>query len=75
MALKRETDVMVVGAGPVGLFAGLCLAERGVGVQIIDKEWRGSMHSYALAIHPHSMALLDNKPNRSMRIRLFPLSE
>ncbi len=58
MRLKRESDVLVVGAGPVGLFTALCLAERGVGVQVIDKEWRGSVHSYALALHPESLRLL-----------------
>jgi 2-polyprenyl-6-methoxyphenol hydroxylase-like FAD-dependent oxidoreductase len=35
MKLKRETDVLVVGAGPVGLFTALSLAERGLSVQII----------------------------------------
>jgi len=59
MALKRETKVLVIGAGPVGLFTELALAERGVPVQIIDKEWRGSVHSYALALHPESLRLLD----------------
>ncbi len=59
MKLKRETDVLVVGAGPVGLFTALSLAERGLSVQIIDKEWRGSTHSYALALHPHTLRLLD----------------
>jgi len=43
----------------VGLFAALSLAERGIDVQIIDKEWRGSSHSYALALHPEALRLLD----------------
>ena len=80
MGLKRETDVMVVGAGPVGLFAALSLAERGVRVQVVDKGWRGSMHSYALALHPASLCLLGeyrvvgdllNQGNRVERIAIF----
>ncbi len=56
---KRKTDVLVVGAGPVGLFAALELAERGIGVEIIDGQWRTAAHSYALALHPGSLELLD----------------
>ena len=30
MAARQDPEVLVVGAGPVGLFAGLALAQRGV---------------------------------------------
>lgn len=56
---KRETEVLVVGAGPVGLFAAMALDAKGVGVQIIDAEWRPAAHAYALALHPRSLELLD----------------
>jgi 2-polyprenyl-6-methoxyphenol hydroxylase-like FAD-dependent oxidoreductase len=58
MRFKPQTEVLVVGAGPVGLFTALCMAERGLGVEIIDKDWRGTLHSYALALHPGSLRLL-----------------
>jgi len=58
--VKRETDVLVIGAGPVGLFAALSLVERGLEVQIVDKDWRGATHSYALALHPQSLRMLDD---------------
>ncbi|WP_457653589.1 FAD-dependent oxidoreductase [Rhodocaloribacter sp.] len=52
-------EVLVVGAGPVGQAAALTLARRGIRVAIVDREWRTGAHSYALALHPRSLALLD----------------
>jgi 2-polyprenyl-6-methoxyphenol hydroxylase-like FAD-dependent oxidoreductase len=54
-----EPDVVVVGAGPVGLFAALNVVSRGHRVRIIDKEWRPTAHSYALALHARSLELLE----------------
>jgi len=59
MFRKQETEVLVVGAGPVGMFTALSLAERGVGVDLIDESWRTTARSYALALHSHSLELLD----------------
>ena len=58
MAARQDPEVLVVGAGPVGLFAGLALAEHGVRVQIIDKMSRTGVHSYALALHGRALRLL-----------------
>ncbi|MHB8971968.1 MAG: FAD-dependent oxidoreductase [Pirellulaceae bacterium] len=55
---KTNPEVLVVGAGPVGLWAALALAKHGIQVAIVDKEWRTGAHSYALALHPHSLSLL-----------------
>jgi 2-polyprenyl-6-methoxyphenol hydroxylase-like FAD-dependent oxidoreductase len=55
----REPEVLVVGAGPVGLFTALLLARRGVRVEIVDQERRPAARSYALALHPASLRLLD----------------
>jgi 2-polyprenyl-6-methoxyphenol hydroxylase-like FAD-dependent oxidoreductase len=60
MFTKHSTDVFVAGAGPVGLMAALRLTGAGLGVQIIDEEWRPAAHSYALALHSQSMELLDH---------------
>jgi 2-polyprenyl-6-methoxyphenol hydroxylase-like FAD-dependent oxidoreductase len=56
---KHRSEVLVVGAGPTGLYTAFRLAERGVQVQLIDKHWRTGAHSYALALHPRSLRLLD----------------
>jgi 2-polyprenyl-6-methoxyphenol hydroxylase-like FAD-dependent oxidoreductase len=50
---------LVVGAGPTGLLAALQLAQGGLAVEVIDEEWRPAGHSYALALHPRSLTLLD----------------
>jgi 3-(3-hydroxy-phenyl)propionate hydroxylase len=54
----RETEVLVVGAGPVGLLTALGLARRNVAVTIIDDGWRPSVHAYATALHPRSVQVL-----------------
>jgi len=56
---KQRTDVLVVGAGPTGLCAALRLAEAGIATELVDKHWRTGAHSYALALHPRSLELLD----------------
>ena len=58
MPKKKNPDVLVVGAGPVGLFAAISLARRGVATRIVDKEWRTGAHSYALALHSGSLRML-----------------
>ncbi len=55
----QNAEVLVVGAGPVGLLTALNLARRGIRVQIVDKEWRPGAHSYALALHAATLGLLE----------------
>ncbi|MEW6746108.1 MAG: NAD(P)/FAD-dependent oxidoreductase [Planctomycetota bacterium] len=58
MVRKRETDVVIVGAGPVGLFAANLLGGRGLGAQIFDQDWRTALHTYAAILHPSTLRLL-----------------
>lgn len=55
---KKKADVVIVGAGPVGLFAAVLLAQRGIKVEVFDKDWRTAAHSYALVLHPGALCLL-----------------
>jgi len=55
---ETRTDVLVAGAGPVGLCTALLLAEAGLEVSIIDREVRTTTRSYACALHPHTLSLL-----------------
>lgn len=56
---KKHSDVVVLGAGPVGLTAAHVLADCGVDFVLLDREKRTSTHSYALALHPETLELLD----------------
>ncbi len=54
-----DPEVLVVGAGPVGLITALFLHRNGVRLEVIDKDQRTTQHSYALAIHPRTLRILD----------------
>jgi 2-polyprenyl-6-methoxyphenol hydroxylase-like FAD-dependent oxidoreductase len=60
MKRLNRTDVLVIGAGPVGLFAAAEMVHRGLKVRVVDEEWRGTGFSYALALHPGSMELMED---------------
>ncbi len=60
MSRKHKTEVLVLGAGPVGLFAAAQLRLRDIEVTLIDKDWRGGGFSYALGLHPDSLDLFDD---------------
>jgi 2-polyprenyl-6-methoxyphenol hydroxylase-like FAD-dependent oxidoreductase len=59
MSRHPDPEVLVVGAGPVGLVAALFLQQYGVRVEIIDMHQRTTQHSYALAIHPRTLQILE----------------
>ncbi len=57
--MKRGTEVIVAGAGPVGLTAALALAEAGVNVTIAEKRPALSTASKASTFHPPTLAILE----------------
>lgn len=59
MFSHSDPEVLVVGAGPVGLVAALFLQQHGVRVEVVDMHQRTTQHSYALAIHPRTLRILD----------------
>ena len=59
MVRHSDPEVLVVGAGPVGLVAALFLEQYGVGLKIVDTHQRTTQHSYALAIHPRTLRILE----------------
>jgi len=54
-----RTEVLVVGAGPTGLLTAALLSEAGIQFEIIDHQEKTAAHSYACALHPSSLELLD----------------
>lgn len=54
-----ETDVLIVGAGPTGVMAGLVLARRGVSALVIDPKPGPTRESRAIVVQARSMEILD----------------
>jgi 2-polyprenyl-6-methoxyphenol hydroxylase-like FAD-dependent oxidoreductase len=54
---NRDTDVLIVGAGPTGLVLGLWLTRLGVRVRIVDKTTEPGMTSRALAVQARTLEL------------------
>ena len=59
MLLKGDVQVLVAGAGPVGLYTALLLARGGVKVAVVDEQHRTAARTYACALHPRTLRLLD----------------
>ncbi len=54
-----NTDVLIVGAGPVGLFLANECARRGLSYRIVETHATQSEHSKALAIFPRTLEIFD----------------
>jgi 2-polyprenyl-6-methoxyphenol hydroxylase-like FAD-dependent oxidoreductase len=54
-----DTDVLIVGAGPVGLFLANECARRGLKARIVEANASQSAHSKALAIFPRTLEIFD----------------
>ena len=54
-----DVDVLIVGAGPVGLFLANECARRGLSFRLIEARASQSEHSKALAIFPRTLEILD----------------
>ncbi len=54
-----ETDVLVVGAGPVGLTAGLELRRQGVECRVVDRLPEPVPHAKAVGVQPRTLEVWD----------------
>ncbi len=57
--LAVDTDILIVGAGPVGLFLANECARRGLRWRLIETRASQSEHSKALAIFPRTLEIFD----------------
>ncbi|HVY28917.1 MAG TPA: FAD-dependent oxidoreductase [Polyangiaceae bacterium] len=53
-----RTQVLVVGAGPVGLLAALRLREQGIDVRVVEQQSEQSARSFPVVLHAQSLRLL-----------------
>ena len=57
---KRCFDIVIVGAGPAGLFLAVCLARWGYKIKHIDKREVPTITGRADGIQPRSLHILRN---------------
>lgn len=58
-SVEVEVEVLIVGAGPVGLFLANECARRGLRYRIVEARGAQSEHSKALAIFPRTLEIFD----------------
>jgi 2-polyprenyl-6-methoxyphenol hydroxylase-like FAD-dependent oxidoreductase len=58
-SVATETDVLIVGAGPVGLFLANECARRGLRFRLVETRASQSEHSKALAVMPRTLEIFD----------------
>jgi 2-polyprenyl-6-methoxyphenol hydroxylase-like FAD-dependent oxidoreductase len=54
-----DSEALVIGGGPVGQVAALCLLERGVSVQVLDAGGERAVRGYACGLHPETLRIFD----------------
>ncbi len=57
---EGRTQVLVVGAGPVGLLAALRLREQGIDVRVIEQQVEFRARTFPVVLHPQSLRLLND---------------
>lgn len=57
--MAENSEVLIVGAGPSGLFLSLLLAQRGISCRLIDEKAGPSPYSRALALQARTLEIFD----------------
>lgn len=56
--MATRTQVLVVGAGPVGLTAALRLRDQGVAVRVIERQPAHALQTFPVVLHPATLRIL-----------------
>lgn len=59
MNRPQLSQVLIAGAGPVGMMAALELTRRNIDVAIVDQDEGATVRSYACLLHPQTVRLLE----------------
>src|SRR5262245_59238675 len=59
LSLPAATDVLIVGAGPVGLTMATAFVAEGVDVLIVDRQKEGANTSRAAVVHARTLEVLE----------------
>lgn len=55
---RLRTQVLIVGAGPVGLVGALRLRDQGVDIRIIEQHSEEATHTFPVVLHPMTLRIL-----------------
>jgi 2-polyprenyl-6-methoxyphenol hydroxylase-like FAD-dependent oxidoreductase len=56
---EGRVQVLIVGAGPVGLLAAVRLRQQGIDVRVIEQRAEFMTHTFPVVLHPQSLRLLN----------------
>lgn len=59
MSQGEATDVVIVGAGPVGLLLGCLLLRRGIACRVLERRAAPGAHSRSIGIHPPALEIFE----------------
>ncbi|MGM0739065.1 MAG: FAD-dependent monooxygenase, partial [Bacteroidota bacterium] len=57
---EKTYDLIIAGAGPVGLLAGVLACRHGLDVLILEKLEKPLIHSRSIGIHPPSLRIFSD---------------
>src|SRR5687767_216669 len=73
LRMSENFDVVIVGAGPTGMWLACELALQGVRACILERRTEPTIHSRAMTLHPRTLEVLDMRGLVSRFLERTPL--